>query len=54
MTDKEEAERGRFIQGLDTYKIVFTSDAESRVQGLCWPDVGGMKVSFTKTTGSVS
>ena len=48
MTDEEEMKRGRFIQGIETYKLNFTSDDGEKIHGICWSDVGGMKAVFTK------
>ncbi|KAL9010197.1 MAG: hypothetical protein Q9173_004844 [Seirophora scorigena] len=48
LSDDEEMKRGRFIQNTNTYKIVFNSNEPDEIDSFTWPEMGGIKVTFSK------
>lgn len=48
MSDDEEMKRGRFIQSTNTYKIVFNLNERDEIDSFTWPEMGGIKGTFSK------
>ena len=48
MTDDEEAEKARYVQGTGAYKFVFQTDDIERVTGFTWVEMGGGPGLFKK------
>lgn len=48
MRDDEEMKCGRFIQSTNMYKIIFNVNERDEIESLTWPEMGGIRGTFTK------